>query len=105
MNRLRVGDRVKVISGKDKGKEGRVAKIISDEGKVVVEGIAIAKHHEKPSQKNPQGGIIPREAAIFASKVQPIDPETGKPTRVRFQVKDGKKVRVAKSGAVIPVES
>ena len=104
MNRLRIGDRVKVLSGKDKGKEGRITKLLLKDDKVVVDGLNMIKRHEKPSPKNPQGGIVTREAAMHACKVMPIDPETGKGTRVRFQEKDGKKVRVAKSGAVIPVE-
>jgi large subunit ribosomal protein L24 len=105
MNRLRTGDRVRVISGKDKGKEGRVAKVLLEDGKVVVEGINVVKRHEKPSPRNPQGGIVTKEAPIFASKVMPIDPETGKPTRVKIKVVDGKKTRVAKSGTALPVES
>ena len=105
MQRLRVGDRVQVISGKDKGKQGRVSKVIAETGKVVVEGVNVVKKHEKPSQKNPQGGIIQKEAAIWASKVMPIDPETGKPTRVKVKVaEDGKKTRIAKSGAAIVAE-
>ncbi len=104
MLRLRVGDRVRVISGKDKGKDGRVLRVLLDEDKVVVEGLNVVTKHEKPNQKNPQGGIKKKEAPIAACKVMPIDPETGKPTRVRFQKKDDKKVRVAKSGAVITAE-
>ena len=105
MNRLRTGDRVRVISGKDKGKEGRIAKVLLEDGKVIVEGINMVKRHEKPSPRNPQGGIITKEAPIFASKVMPIDPETGKPTRVKIKIEDGKKTRIAKSGAALPVES
>ena len=105
MNRLRVGDRVRVISGKDKGKEGRVSKVLLEADKVVVEGLNMIKRHTKPSPANQQGGIIEREAALSACKVMPIDPESGKPTRVRVKVlEDGKKVRVAKSGAVLAVE-
>ncbi len=106
MERLRVGDRVRVISGKDKGKEGRVAKVLREDGKVIVEGVNMVKRHEKPNMRNQEGGIIEKEAALFASKVMPIDPSTGKPTRVKIKVEEnGKKVRVAKSGAALPVES
>ena len=105
MERLRVGDRVRVISGKDKGKEGRVAKVLREDGKVVVEGINLVKRHEKPNMRNQEGGIIEKEAPLFASKVMPLDPQTGKPTRVKIKEENGKKVRVAKSGAALPVES
>jgi large subunit ribosomal protein L24 len=105
--RLRKGDLVVVISGKDKGKQGKVARILSDDDKVVVEGINLIKRHTRPTPRNPQGGIVEREAAIFASKVMPVDPKTGKGTRVRFKTeeRDGKthKVRVAvKSGDELP---
>ena len=105
MNRLRTGDRVRVISGKDKGKEGRIAKVLLEDDKVIVEGLNMVKRHEKPSARNPQGGIVTKEAPLYASKVMPIDPETGKVTRVKIKVVDGKKTRVAKSGAALPVES
>ena len=102
MERLRVGDRVRVISGKDKGKEGRIAKVLREDGKVIVEGVNMVKRHEKPNMRNQEGGIVEKEAALFASKVMPIDPSTGKPTRVRFEEREGEKVRVAvKSGVVI----
>jgi large subunit ribosomal protein L24 len=105
MNRLRVGDRVVVISGKDKGKEGRISKVLTEEGKVVVEGINVVTRHERPSPRNPQGGKVQKELALWASKVMPVDPQTGKPTRVKIEERDGKKVRVAKSGAVLQAES
>jgi large subunit ribosomal protein L24 len=101
--RLLKGDLVVVISGKDKGKQGKVARILVDDDKVVVEGINLVKRHTKPSPRNPQGGIVEREQAIFASKVMPVDPKTGKGTRVHMKTDDkGKKVRVAKSGEEIP---
>lgn len=101
--RLRKGDRVVVISGKDKGKEGKILAVQPDKNKVIVEGVAIVSRHTKPSQANPQGGIVRREAAINASKVMLVDPNTGKPTRVGHAfLEDGRKVRVAKvSGEVI----
>jgi large subunit ribosomal protein L24 len=101
--RLRTGDTVVVISGKDKGKTGKVARILKDEDKVVVQGINLVKRHTRPTARNPQGGIVEREQPIHACKVMPADPQTGKGTRVSFKTDDkGKKVRVAKSGAEIP---
>ena len=102
--RLRKGDTVVVISGKDKGKKGKIARILVDDDKVIVEGINLIKRHMRPSPKNPQGGILEREAAIHACKVMPVDPKTGKGTRVKFSIDDkGKKTRVAvKSGEEIP---
>ena len=101
--RLRKGDLVVVISGKDKGKTGKVSRVMAEDDKVVVEGINLVKRHMRPTQKNPQGGILEREQPLFASKVMPVDPKTGKGTRVRFKTDDkGHKVRVAvKSGEVI----
>ena len=100
--RLRKGDTVVVISGKDKGKQGKVARILEEDGKVVVEGINMIKRHTRPNPKNQQGGKITKEAPIHASNVMPVDPSTGKPTRVKVQAgEDGKKIRVGKSGAAI----
>ncbi len=100
--KIKKGDSVVVLSGKDKGKTGTVSLVMPKEGKVVVEGVNIATRHRKPSQANPQGGIERREAPMHISKVAVTDPKTGKPTRVRFEQKDGKKVRVAvKSGETI----
>jgi large subunit ribosomal protein L24 len=102
--RIRKGDKVVVISGKDKGKTGKVTRVLVEDNRVVVEGINLIKRHSRPTPRNPAGGIIEREQAIHASKVMPVDPKTGKGTRVRFKVLDGgKKVRVAvKSGEEIP---
>jgi len=104
MNRLRVGDQVVVISGKDKGKTGRVSRVLLDEDKVVVEGVNMVKRHTKPSAGQQQGSIVEKEAPLHACKVMPIDPQTGKGTRVKFKQVDGKKVRVAKSGTELPAE-
>jgi large subunit ribosomal protein L24 len=102
MKRIRRGDMVQVISGKYKGAKGRILVVIPDRDKVVVEGINIKKRHVKPNTKMPQGGVMEREAPIAACKVMPIDPSTGKPTRVRIKIEEGKKTRVAvKSGAEI----
>ena len=100
--RVRRGDQVVVIAGKDKGASGKVLRVIAAKGRVVVEGVNLIKRHTRPNpQKNVKGGIVEREAPIHASKVMPVDPETGKATRVRVKLEGGKKVRVAKSGAVI----
>ena len=93
---VKKGDKVVVISGKDKGKQGTILEAYPKKDRVIVEGVNIVKKHSKPSQMNPQGGIISREAAIHASNVMPLDPKSGKPTRVGYKVENGKKVRVAK---------
>ena len=98
---VKKGDTVQVMSGKDKGKQGVILKAMPSKNRVVVEGINVIKKHSKPSQANPQGGILEIEAPIHVSNVMPLDPKTGKPTRVGFKVVDGKKVRVAKSGEVL----
>ena len=101
--RIRKGDTVVVISGKDKGKTGKVVRLYPDYDRVVVEGINVVKRHTKPSQTNREGGIIEKEAPIHVSKVMPVDPETGKGTRVKTRIEsDGSKTRVAvKSGKAI----
>jgi large subunit ribosomal protein L24 len=100
--KIKKGDKVVVLSGKDKGRHGEVIKSMPKEGKVVVSGINVAARHRKPTQANPQGGIERREAPMHVSKVAIEDPKTGKPTRVRFETRDGKKVRVAaRSGELI----
>ncbi len=97
-NRLFVhkGDMVKVLSGNDRGKQGKVLKVFPELNKIVVEGVAFMKRHTKPNSKVPQGGIIERERAIHASKVMVIDPKTGEPTRIghKFLEVDGRKARV-----------
>ena len=99
MMRVKKGDTVVVIAGKDKGKKGTVVKVMPKANRVLVEGVNVITKHQKPTAVNPQGGIINKEAPIHISNVMPVDPETGKGTRVRFEVKDGKKVRVSvKSG-------
>jgi large subunit ribosomal protein L24 len=102
MMRVKKGDTVVVIAGKDKGKKGTVTKVFTKANRVLVEGVNVITKHQKPTAMNPQGGIINKEAPIHISNVMPVDPETGKGTRVRFEVKDGKKVRVSvKSGKEI----
>ena len=94
--KIRKGDKVVVLSGKDKGRTGEVIRSIPKDMKVVVSGVNVAARHRKPSQTNPQGGIERKEAPMHVSKVAIVDPKDGKATRVRFETaKDGKKVRVA----------
>ena len=95
--KIKKGDKVVVLSGKDKGRTGTVQAVMPKDGKVLVEGVNIAARHRKPSQANPQGGIDRREAPMHISKVA-IAGKDGKPTRVRFETKDGQKVRVAVRG-------
>jgi large subunit ribosomal protein L24 len=99
--KIKKGDTVVVLSGKDKGRTGEVVRAMPKEGKVVVSGINVHARHRKPSQTNPQGGIDRKEAPLHVSKVA-IATQDGKPSRVRFEVRDGKKVRVAaKTGELI----
>lgn len=98
---VRSGDTVMVVSGKHKGQTGTVLSVNAEQQKVIVEGVNIQKKHAKPSGGS-AGGIMEKEGAMHASKVRLVDGETGKPTRVRREVVDGKKVRVATgSGKVI----
>ena len=100
--KIKKGDRVVVLSGKDKGKHGEVTKSFPKDGKVIVSGVNIITRHRKPTQTNPQGGLEKAEAPLHVSKVAIADPKTGKATRVRFEERDGKKVRVAaKAGELI----
>jgi len=102
MAKIRKGDRVVVLSGKDKGREGEVVRAMPKDGKVVVQGVNMISRHTKPTQADPEGGIKRREAPIHVSNVAIKDPKTGKPARVGFEVRDGKKVRVLKgSGEVL----
>lgn len=101
MQRLKVGDQVVVISGEDKGKRGKVTRVLKEQNRVVVEGVKLVKRHLRQTPQRP-GGILEMEAPIAASKVMLVDPETDKPTRVRHQKDgEGKKVRAGKSGATI----
>ncbi len=100
--KIKKGDNVVILVGKDKGKSGEVSKVMPKDGKVIVAGMNIATRHRKPSQENPQGDIDKIEAAMDISNVALADPKDGKATRVRFEEKDGKKVRIAvKSGEMI----
>jgi large subunit ribosomal protein L24 len=105
--RLKTGDLVVVISGKNKGRQGKIARILADSDRVVVEGVNLIKRHLKPTARSPQGGILEKEAPLHASKVMPVDPKTGKPTRVRFSTDaKGNKTRIAvKSGEELPTRA
>lgn len=100
MQRIKKDDTVVVISGKGKGKRGKVLQVLPRADKVLVEGINVITKHIKPSQQNPQGGRVRREAPIHISNVMLADPKTGEPTRIRINtLTDGRRVRVAvKSG-------
>jgi large subunit ribosomal protein L24 len=96
---IRTGDTVVIIAGRDKGKTGRILRVLTSKDRVVVEGINRVWKHVRPSQRNPQGGRIQKDAPIHMSNVMPLDPATGKGTRVKVEVRDGQKHRVAvKSG-------
>ena len=102
MAKIKKGDTVVILSGKDKGREGQVVKSLPKDGKVVVSGVNMISRHTKPSQADPEGGVKRREAPIHVSNVAIKDPKTGKAARVGFEVRDGKKVRVLKgSGEVL----
>jgi large subunit ribosomal protein L24 len=105
--RILRGDTVVVTAGKDKGKKGKIMRVLREENRVLVEGVNLVKRHQRPTPRNPSGGIIEREQPISASNVMPVDPKTGKGTRVRIKVLEGgKKVRIAvKSGEELPVAS
>ena len=100
---VRKGDTVVVVAGKDRGKRGRVLRVIPEKNRVVIERVNMIKKHQRPTQKLRQGGIIEREGAIHLSNVMLVDPTSNKPTRIGMrELGDGKKVRVArKSGEII----
>jgi large subunit ribosomal protein L24 len=101
MQNIRTGDKIVVLTGKDKGRSGDVVKVMPKENRAVVSGINVVKRHQKQSQ-NTEAGIISKEAPIHLSNLAHADPKDGKPTRVGFKTEDNKKVRVAKrSGEVI----
>ena len=93
---VKKGDTVVVLSGKDKGKQGKVQSTVPSEAKVIVEGINMVTCHTKPRRQGEEGGIVKREAPLYASKVQVVCPKCDKGTRVAYKVTDGKKVRVCK---------
>ena len=93
---IKKGDTVYVIAGKNKGKTGKVLEVVRDEDRVVVEGVNMVSKHTKPNAKNPQGGIVKKEASIHISNLNPVD-KNNKPTRIGRKVVDGKLVRYAKT--------
>lgn len=94
--KIKTGDTVKVIAGDHKGTEGKVLQVDREKNKAIVEGVNTVSKHEKPSAQNPQGGIVKKEAPIHISNLSLIDPKSGETTRVGYEVRDGKKVRLAK---------
>jgi large subunit ribosomal protein L24 len=97
-SKIRRDDEIVVLAGKDKGKQGKVLKVIPGKDRVIVEGVNIIKKHQKPNpQLDVPGGIIDKEASIHVSNVAIVNPTTGKADRVGFRVEDGKKVRIFKS--------
>ena len=100
---IRKGDAVEVISGNDKGQRGTVLSVIRDKQRVIVEGVNLRKHHTRPTSRDPQGGIIEREAPIHVSNVMVVCPKTDLPTRVRHtRLESGRHVRIsARSGEMI----
>ena len=102
--KIKKGDRVRVLSGKDRGKEGEVMFAFPAEGRVIVDGVNVAKKHQKPTRATMQGGIIDKEMPLPVSRVAVISPEDGKPTRVGYRFEpDGTKVRICKrTGADLP---
>ena len=99
--RIKKGDKVVVITGSEKGKEGVVSKVRPREEKVIIEGLNLVKKHVKPNQAEPEGKITEKEAPIHISNVALVDPKTKKATKVRYEIKDGKKVRVAKKSSTV----
>ncbi len=100
--KIRKNDKVKVLTGKDKGKEGTVVKVLSSKNKVLVEGINIVKKHVKPGAVSKEGGIISVERPISASNVMIVNPKSKRPEKIGFKIEDGKKVRYfKKSGNIL----
>ena len=93
---FKVGDKVVVIAGKDKGKEGKIIKTLKNDNKVVVEGINMVTKHIKPSQADPEGGIVTREAPIHVSNVAYYDSKAKEPVKVGYKIEDGQKIRINK---------
>ena len=94
--KIKTGDTVRVLAGDHKGSEGKVVTVDREKNKAIVEGVNMVSKHEKPSAKNPQGGIVKKEAPIHISNLSLIDSKSGETTRVGFEVRDGKKVRFSK---------
>jgi large subunit ribosomal protein L24 len=100
MQRISVGDQVVVVRGNEKGKRGKVTRVLKEKNAVIIEGVHQVKRHLRATPQR-GGGILEVEAPVPLARVMPLDPTTGKPTRVKYQMKGEKKVRLAKSGAEI----
>ena len=94
--KIKAGDTVQVIAGDHKGEKGKVLKVDREKNRAIVEGVNLVSKHTKPSAQNPQGGIIKKEAPIHISNLSLLDPKTGEITRVGYEVRDGKKIRISK---------
>ncbi len=94
--RIKKGDTVYVNAGNDKGKTGKVLAVDPQKDRVIVEGVNLVSKHTKPNSKQPQGGILKKEAGVHISNLQLLDPQTNKPTRVGYKFEDGKKIRYSK---------
>jgi ribosomal protein L24 len=94
--KIKTGDSVVVIAGEHKGQKGKILNVDREKNRAIVEGINLISKHTKPSAQNPQGGIIKKEAPIHISNLSLLEPKTGEPTKVGYEVRDGKKVRVSK---------
>ncbi|MGP1478552.1 MAG: 50S ribosomal protein L24 [Capnocytophaga sp.] len=99
--KIKTGDTVRVIAGEHKGSEGKVLRVDREKNKAIVEGVNLVSKHTKPSAQNPQGGIVQKEAFIHISNLSLIDPKTKKTTRVGYELRDGKKVRISKKSNVV----
>ena len=109
MIKLKKNDKVKVISGNHRGKEGKILKVFHDKNRVIVEGVNIIKRHTRPTQKSPQGGITQKEASVHVSNVMLIDPKSNEPTRIGMKIIEEssgskKRMRYAKKSGEIIVE-
>tara|TARA_R110002020_G_scaffold137434_2_gene306585 strand:+ start:121682 stop:121996 length:315 start_codon:yes stop_codon:yes gene_type:complete len=94
--KIKAGDTVRIIAGDHKGAEGKVVSVDREKNKAIVEGANLVSKHQKPSAKNPQGGIVKKEAPLHISNLSLIDPKSGETTRVGYETRDGKKVRFSK---------
>lgn len=100
--KIKKGDKVQVLAGAYKGKQGKVLVIYPEKNRAIVEGVNMVKKHKKPSAENPQGSIVEKEATINISNLALLDPKSGKPTRIAYKIEGDKKIRIAvKSGEAI----
>lgn len=103
--RLKRGDQVRVIAGKDRGREGEIIEVLPEKNRVVVKNVNVVKKTMRPTQENPYGGFSEREMPLHASNVQLLDPETKQPSRIGYRMHEGRKQRISlKSGSVLDRE-